>query len=34
MNVLCHSTDRALEVFTDLSKWFLTMSDGDLDFSY
>jgi hypothetical protein len=34
MNVLCHSADRALEVFTDLSKWFLTMSDGDLDFSY
>jgi hypothetical protein len=34
MNVLCHTGDRALEVFTDLSKWFLTMGDGDLDFSY
>jgi hypothetical protein len=34
MNVLCHSGDRVLEVFTDLSKWFLTMGDGDLDFSY
>jgi hypothetical protein len=34
LNALCHLADPALEVFTDLDRWFVTMGDGNLDFSH
>jgi hypothetical protein len=34
LNALCHLADPALEVFTDLEQWFVTMGDGNLDFSH
>jgi hypothetical protein len=34
LNALCHSSDPALEVFTDLGQWFVTAGDGNLDFSH
>jgi hypothetical protein len=34
LNALCHIADPALEIFTDLSQWFVTMGDGNLDFSH
>ncbi len=34
LNALSHREDRALEVFTDLDRWFVTMGDGNLDFSH
>ena len=32
LNTLRLSSDPALEVFTDVRQWFVTMGDGNLDF--